>query len=105
MAAMSQHYIRVHSQEARERKLRKLQGDLARYRRISAKWLGRSLPKGVPAGFRQIQANVYTNGNEIVVTCHPDAICKDEGWHNCDEMGCRWEHVVLRGKRAKELVK
>lgn len=66
----------------------------------------RDLDAGLPPGFREIQASVYTNGAEIVVCAHPDSVWPelvndsgcDEHPHNCDAMGCNWEHVIARAK-------
>jgi len=61
-------------------------------------------PDGIPDGYRVLDATVYTNGEDIVVTGNPsDLWPEDDGEkHNCDEMGCAWGHVIARAKLENE---
>lgn len=50
-------------------------------------------PLDVPAGYRRIVVEAYTDGRRLVVLGDPYAVHDDsevdaEGWHNCDAMGC-----------------
>lgn len=87
-------YTRCHSVSAYARAEQKLRCDRERFWRSSARWFRRLPRTGIPAGFRVVPATVYTDGERIVVTAHPDHIRDGGDWHNCDEMGCGWEHVV-----------
>jgi hypothetical protein len=70
-----------------------------RFQKVSKRWLSRwRVDNGVPDGYRVLPATVYTDGTHIVVCAEPSRLFgDDEESHNCDAMGCRWEHVVLRG--------
>lgn len=63
---------------------------------------GKSIPyefsenDGIPKGWVKIEA--YSNGKEIVVLGEVD---ENDEEHNCDEMGCRWDHVIHRFKIEK----
>ena len=50
----------------------------------------------VPDGYAQIASNVYVSADRIVVTGTPSDVEdeNDPAYHNCDAMGCRWEHVI-----------
>ena len=57
---------------------------------------------GIPCGYQLVQAEVWTNGKDIVVTGTPDDIwpgyedCDDDHPHNCDAMACGLQHVIAR---------
>ncbi len=56
----------------------------------------RTTEVNIPAGYRPLAA--YTNGAEVIVTGSPPDEDDDPKYelHNCDAMGCGWEHVLLR---------
>jgi calcineurin-like phosphoesterase family protein len=49
--------------------------------------------KHAPESYRLIRA--YSNGTEIIIPGDPDEE-KDGENHNCDALGCGWEHVAHR---------
>lgn len=52
------------------------------------------LPSGIPNGYIEIKA--YTNGVFVVVPEQKGMeLSGDDDRHNCDALGCGWEHVVL----------
>jgi hypothetical protein len=57
----------------------------------------------IPKGFVELPgeyARVYTNGKEIVYVGTPPEEEEDPNCeiHDCDAMGCNWEHVIFRAK-------
>ncbi len=49
----------------------------------------------VPDGFEKVaEGHVFIGKGEVVVTGIPPA--EPEDAHNCDEMGCGWDHVLYR---------
>lgn len=53
---------------------------------------------GAPGFHRVMPAEVFTDGNEIIICGNPSDGPDDESAHNCDEMGCSTiSHVVIRG--------
>lgn len=98
-------YNRFVSADLAERAAERVAMQADRFQRRSSGWFKAQADQSMPAGFRVLRATVYTDGEHIVVTAHPHDVCDAEHWHNCDEMGCGWEHVVLRGRvdrRKKE---
>jgi len=55
-------------------------------------------PGSVPAGYRQLDkyTRVYVSDKWLLVTGTPDESEDEETGHNCDAMGCGWEHVLYR---------
>jgi hypothetical protein len=53
-----------------------------------------------PKGYRPIEgARVYASNGEVIVThCCLDEVLTEQECeeHNCDHMGCGWEHVLWR---------
>lgn len=50
-------------------------------------------------------AEVYTNGTQIVVLGEPPEPPDGEDLlHNCDQMGCGWDHVLIRINAPEELL-
>ena len=56
----------------------------------------RPLLSNIPQGYQRLSA--YTNGTEVIVTGPPPSEDDDPECeiHNCDQMGCNWEHALLR---------
>ncbi len=56
------------------------------------------VPGDVPAGYRQLDkyTRVYVSDKWLLVTGTPDESEDEETGHNCDAMGCGWEHVLYR---------
>jgi hypothetical protein len=60
---------------------------------------------GVPPGWKELggngQVGIYIKGNQIIVVGVPyeyeNLSDDDPRHHNCDVMGCGWEHVLWRG--------
>jgi len=53
----------------------------------------------IPEGFLERRDwRIHTNGKEIVILGDPGdgEDSEDENAHNCDAMGCCWEHVLFR---------
>lgn len=72
-----------------------------RYRsRVELKLLKPSLPmpSGIPAGYTQLDkyTRVYVSDKWLLVTGTPAEDEDEETGHNCDAMGCGWEHVPYR---------
>jgi hypothetical protein len=58
---------------------------------------------GIPKGFHEIQASVYLNAEtgEVVITGYPvDGDDAEDSAHNCDVMGCWWEHIIVRARAS-----
>jgi hypothetical protein len=89
-------YTRCHSVEALARAERKLKSGREQFQKAAARWFRARERTGIPPGFRVVPATVYTDGKRLVVTAHPDHVRDGEDWHNCDAMGCGWEHVIGR---------
>ncbi len=55
---------------------------------------------GMPLGYREIAASVYTNGRDLVICGDPLELWPwqpgDDHPHNCDAMACGQEHVIAR---------
>ena len=50
---------------------------------------------GIPEGVKEIGKCIYLKEDgSFVVTGYVE---QDDENHNCDEMGCGWEHVIFRG--------
>ena len=47
----------------------------------------------IPEGFRQTGFSKYESDQWIVITGEP---ADDDDTHNCDAMGCGWDHVIQR---------
>lgn len=48
---------------------------------------------GIPKGYVRVTA--FTNGEKIVVVGSPmDEDGDEENGHNCDAMGCGWDHIL-----------
>ena len=59
----------------------------------------------IPKGYKEIKVNdlrLYTNGVNVVISGEPPESDETELAHNCDDMGCGWEHVLMsfRSKRG-----
>jgi len=91
-------YNRFVSADLAERAAERSAMQADRFQRRSSGWFKAQADQSMPAGFRVLRATVYTDGESIVVTAHPHDVCESEDWHNCDQMGCGWEHVLLRGR-------
>jgi hypothetical protein len=91
-------YNRFVSADLQAKALERAAMQSERFQRRSSGWFKAQADQSMPAGFRVLRATVYTDGEHIVVTAHPHDVCEAEDWHNCDEMGCGWEHVLLRGR-------
>lgn len=62
-------------------------------------------PTGVPEGWKRVEGvsgyvsgggtihETYTNGVDVVMLGDPG---REDESHNCDEMGCLWNHVLVR---------
>lgn len=64
-------------------------------------------PDGIPAGFTQMDkyTRVYVSDKWLLVTGTPDESEDEETGHNCDAMGCGWEHVLYRFPLTTEATK
>lgn len=52
----------------------------------------------LPDGFSEIKIEgvcVYSNGKQLVITGEPPADDNEAEVHDCDAMGCNWEHVLM----------
>jgi hypothetical protein len=84
--------IAAHREAARQRKARLVERDANAERDVT----------GIPDGYRLVPANVYTDGQELVVCANPWDVwpdyedCDGDHPHNCDAEGCGWEHAVAR---------
>jgi len=65
--------------------------------------VGQKPVTGIPEGWVKVEGltgymsgatirEVFSNGRDIVICGDPG----EEGDHNCDEMGCGWDHVLVR---------
>jgi hypothetical protein len=62
---------------------------------VPAGYVRVELPPGAPVGARE----AYCNGATLVITGEPangDVDAPEYEQHNCDVMGCRWDHVLER---------
>jgi hypothetical protein len=50
----------------------------------------------IPKGFKQTGLNRYESDTEIIIIGQPN---EDDDSHNCDQMGCGWDHVMQRIKK------
>lgn len=55
-------------------------------------------PSGIPAGYTQLDkyTRVYVSDRWLLITGTPEESEDEETGHNCDAMGCGWEHVLYR---------
>lgn len=53
-------------------------------------------PDGVPAGYARQMVQVWKGPKDIVIIGTPDESEDEETGHNCDAMGCGWDHVLWR---------
>jgi hypothetical protein len=54
----------------------------------------------IPDGFKELKISglkLYSNGKDVVICGEPpeEKDDPDSTAHNCDDMGCNWEHVLL----------
>lgn len=54
------------------------------------------MAKYAPKGYRRLDAEVWIGSNDVVVVGTPDESEDEETGHNCDAMGCGWDHVLYR---------
>lgn len=52
-----------------------------------------SEPQTAKSTIEELAAYVYRTATQIVITGHPD---EEDEQHNCDAMGCGYEHVLYR---------
>lgn len=56
-------------------------------------WRGDS--PALPQGFAPVAVSVYRRGRTLIITGNVDANKDPESQiHNCDALGCGWEHVL-----------
>jgi hypothetical protein len=96
------HYERHFSHEADERLAEQVKFVQRWFQKKAGAWFASKKDPSMPDGFRVLRATVYTDGERLVVTANPDDLWPGyedhdgEHPHNCDQMGCNWEHVVAR---------
>jgi hypothetical protein len=54
------------------------------------------IPDGVPSGYERQMVQVWKGPKDIVIIGTPDESEDEETGHNCDAMGCGWDHVLWR---------
>jgi hypothetical protein len=69
--------------------------------RIAGEALQRTTVRtGLPPGWTAVTLHAYTDGKQVVVTDHGSITWEGRGEveddHDCDAMGCGWEHVLAR---------
>lgn len=53
----------------------------------------------LPNGFTKIPSyEVFINGDDLIILGDPPENEDEEAGHNCDVMGCGWDHVIARCK-------
>lgn len=50
----------------------------------------------VPSGYTRIDATVWIGLKDVVITGQPEESDDEETGHNCDAIGCGWDHVLYR---------
>jgi len=52
----------------------------------------------LPDGFKDLQIEgvaLYSDGKKLVICGEPPENDEEAEIHNCDAMGCNWEHVLM----------